>query len=62
MNKIDIVCRECGSQDVRRDAWAEWDVDSQEWVLADVYDYSYCLNCEGDATLAEVMYEKEEDL
>jgi len=46
-------CTWCGSQDVRRDAYAAWDVDEQEWVLAEVFDAVYCANCEGESKIAE---------
>lgn len=52
--KIKIVCRDCGSDDVRRDAWAEWDEDLEEWTLGTVFDAGHCENCEGDASLEEV--------
>ena len=52
--KIRIVCEACGSERVTRDAWAEWDVDTQDWVLASVYDYAFCHDCEEDARLKEV--------
>lgn len=51
---IRIVCETCGSERVTRDAWAEWDVDTQDWVLASVYDYAFCHDCEEDARLEEV--------
>lgn len=51
--KVKIVCRDCGSEDVVRDAWAEWDVENQEWVLQDYFDAAYCNNCEGECKLEE---------
>lgn len=53
MNKVKKVCRHCGSSDVRKDAWAEWDEDKQEWVLADVFDNDYCMNCDGETTIVD---------
>ena len=52
--KIKIICSHCGSDDVRRDAYAAWDVGSQEWELAAVFDQGYCEDCGGEATLDEV--------
>ena len=56
MNKpIKIVCGKCGTENVRRDAWAEWDVVAQEWVLGAVYDQGFCEGeCEDEVTLIEV--------
>jgi hypothetical protein len=48
-----MVCSECGSTDVRRDAWAEWDHRKQDWVLGTVYDAGHCENCDGEARLEE---------
>jgi len=42
MAKEKIVCKECGSEEVRRDAFASWDVDKQEWVLHAIYDHFVC--------------------
>lgn len=51
MNKVRKVCKHCGSSDVRKDAWAEWDEDKQEWVLSDVYDNEFCVVCDGETTI-----------
>ncbi|PYG25086.1 hypothetical protein C8N36_1358 [Pelagimonas varians] len=31
-------CSNCGSADILRDAYACWDVDTQQWVLHSCYD------------------------
>ncbi len=54
--KIKIVCATCGSEEVYRDAWAEWDEQSQRWVLGQTFDYAFCEKCEGDSKLLEVPY------
>lgn len=46
-------CEECGSTDVRRDAWASWDEEIQDWVLCEVYDSSFCIDCEIEMALVE---------
>ncbi|MDX5370355.1 MAG: hypothetical protein LPL29_13365 [Alphaproteobacteria bacterium] len=51
--KKKYFCGTCGSEDVRKDAFAEWDFDKQEWVLHSFYDYAYCEDCEGETTLEE---------
>lgn len=50
---IAIVCAACGSKDVSRDAWGDWDEARQEWVLRTVFDYAHCHNCEGETRLEE---------
>ena len=59
MSKIKKVCHDCGSEDVHRDAWAEWDFETQEWVLSDVYDDAYCNTCETDTKLPSVPVPEE---
>jgi hypothetical protein len=50
-----MVCERCGGEEVRRDAWAVWDVDGQEWVLGNVFDYAICESekCDGNETRIE---------
>jgi len=52
--KIRIVCRGCGSENVMRDAWAEWDVVSQQWELKSVFDSAYCEECDSETKLVEI--------
>lgn len=50
---IRIICSQCGSDDVKRDAWATWDEDAQQWVLDNVFDEAWCDACEGSTSLEE---------
>lgn len=59
MTKINIVCESCGSANVVRDAYAEWDTEDQTWVLGSVYDDAFCNECEAGRALEEVPYVKE---
>jgi hypothetical protein len=52
--RIAIVCGNCGSDEVGRDAWANWDTREQTWVLGAVFDYGHCHRCDGDSRLVEV--------
>ncbi len=52
--RVRIVCETCGSTDVSRDAWGDWDANSQQWVLRCVFDYAHCHACDGETRLAEV--------
>lgn len=54
--RIKIVCRMCRSENVGRDAWAKWDVESQQWVLGPVFDAGVCHDC-GYDRLDEVPHE-----
>jgi len=39
------TCQHCKSKNVVRDAWAEWDVTTSEWVLKSVFDQFDCDKC-----------------
>ena len=36
-----------------RDAWGDWDVDAQEWVLRTVFDHAHCHDCGGETRIDE---------
>ena len=52
-------CAYCGSDNVVRDAWAEWDIENQEWELQDVYDDAYCFECDDSTSLEWIEINKE---
>lgn len=52
--KIKIVCSRCGSDDVRRDADAAWNVETQAWEIVTVYDNATCEYCGGETILTEI--------
>jgi hypothetical protein len=54
INRIDIICRTCGGNNVSRDAWADWDTREQRWVLGTVFDYGHCHDCDCESRLEEV--------
>lgn len=46
------TCTECGSHDVKADAWAEWDAEKGDWVLSQVFDSTtICEDCGGECSL-----------
>lgn len=51
--KLRMVCEDCGSEEVTRDAWAQWNVEMQDWELGAVFDYAYCHRCQRDAHIEE---------
>lgn len=44
-SQIEIACEHCGHLGVMREAWAEWNVADQAWVLGQMFDFAFCLNC-----------------
>lgn len=59
MTKVRVVCANCGSEDVSRDAWADWNVQSQDWVLRTGFDYAHCHACDRETRLKDAPLEKE---
>lgn len=43
-----VVCAKCGSEDVQLDAWATWNVKTQQYDV-DIMDKGHCCNgkCQG---------------
>jgi hypothetical protein len=52
--RVTYLCEKCGSDQVTLDAWAEWNVERQAWVLGATYDHTYCHKCDGETHLVEV--------
>ena len=52
--KVRMVCSHCASEEVVADAYAEWDVDSQGWEIAQTFDKgAYCARCDGETRIEE---------
>lgn len=55
------VCSHCGSDDVRADAYAAWDVETQEWELTATFDKgAVCEDCCEPCSLDWVEVPEEE--
>ena len=52
--RIAFICNVCRSDDVSRDAWADWDTGAQQWVLRCAFDYAHCHRCDGETRLTAV--------
>ena len=48
---VAFVCARCGSADVSRDAWADWDAAGQAWTLRAIFDYGHCHACDAETSL-----------
>lgn len=56
-----LECKTCGSTNIRRDAWAEWDQELQQWLLGDLYDKEvWCSGCDTEGW-DNIKEEEEED-
>lgn len=47
--RVEPHCDRCGSIELVRDACAEWDNATQQWVLVGVYDSTTCQTCEAES-------------
>lgn len=46
------VCTECGSDDIKTDAYAVWDVVKQDWVLDQAFEKPcVCEKCSGECSI-----------
>lgn len=54
MARIEMICRNCKSDQVSMDATAVWDVDKQDWVLSGIMDTAYCDICD-ETQLEELL-------
>lgn len=53
MTKIKKCCSTCGSTDIKFDAWAEWDEESQQYELSQTFDNTFCESCEGECSVED---------
>lgn len=60
MIAVNFICPDCGSEDVLCDAFAAWDIESQEWVLHNIYPESptVCNSCGEPSSYDECRVEK----
>lgn len=54
-----MICRDCGGENVKRDAWASWNFEKQDWVLDNYFDDAFCEDCEGSTSIDEEEVEHE---
>lgn len=53
--KIKYICPYCGGDNLLMDAFCNWDVSKQEWILHSTFDDVYCQDCESNIkTMNEV--------
>lgn len=52
---ITKVCAACGSEDVSKDALAEWHAESGKWVLKQLFEQEFCHAdcCDGETTVKD---------
>ena len=51
---VKMVCAACGSEDVHCDAYAVWDIETQQWTLDNTFDKgAFCDACDGECRIVE---------
>lgn len=55
------ICKHCGSDRVRRDAWTVWHVATQKWVANELFDIYFCCNCDGQCSSIEFIDAEPDD-
>ena len=53
MGRVKMVCRDCGSDNIDRDAWVKWDTELQEWAVSQLLVRGYCYSCDQDTYIKE---------
>jgi hypothetical protein len=51
--RVEYACERCGGVAVTRDAWAEWSLENQVWILSETFDFAFCHQCHREARLVE---------
>jgi len=54
IKKIVKVCATCGSDDVSADAFAKWNIGTQQWEVSEIMDKGHaCEACGGECKLED---------
>ena len=48
-----MVCAECGSENVKVDAWASWNSELANWEVESTQDAGWCDQCEGETRVVQ---------
>lgn len=60
--KVKLVCRSCGSDNIVADAYARWDIQTQEWEMSSILDNKICESCGYEKNYCdEISIEEKED-
>lgn len=51
--KIKFICKHCNSDNVGRDAFCDWNQETQKWDIVNFMDRDFCFTCSDDTDLVE---------
>jgi hypothetical protein len=61
--KYEFICRACGSNSVVADAYAQWDIATQSWIVVNCFDKgAFCNPCGVETRLDKVESEPDADI
>ena len=55
---VTIHCGDCGGENVRKDAYAEWNAELQQWELSAIFDHTVCDDCGSEDSAIEKVIEQ----
>jgi len=59
--KIKYICIQCGSDHVSRDASCRWNIETQQWEIANFTNFTFCHDCNDNLIILELPIEEGED-
>lgn len=52
--RVQMICKYCGSDQVLADAYVKWDIETQEWEVANIFEKgAVCEVCDGETRIVE---------
>lgn len=58
--RVKMICGHCGGENVQADAYAHWNVETQQWELTNTFDKgAICDDCDGETRIKEVIIPEE---
>ena len=51
---VKYICPNCKGDDVLKDSWSDWNIETQEWEIVSTQDNEYCEDCDAEVNLVEV--------
>ena len=55
---VTIHCGACRGENIRKDAYAEWNAELQQWELSAIFDHTVCDDCGSENSAIEKVIEQ----
>ena len=56
------ICKKCEKENIYREAFLEWSVRDQEWLIETTGDEFFCYNCQDTVDVEEVILSHDQDM